>query len=467
MENIYSPAWTYNYTNGGQNNGTVLSNAYNVLQYQGAMLWNDMPHSATSSSTYSFALPTDLTKMTEALHYRAGIKTCDATSTSNINAIKQQLADGHVAVVRTNSSSWVIEKNDDGEYFILCNAGEGGHAVTVVGYDDEIEITVNGVTLTGAFKIANSWGDQWRNNGYIWVSYDALNATSAYGTAWQNGLQTQYLDTYSVSNRKPIFAANNTFAFINVYECNVPFVACVEYYSTDPYDVELYADPGTSISTSRKWGCDLGDEFTIAVTPTHYMVFDFFRLTSGGYTGDNIYLNNYLPTSQWTTKIVDESGTEATRIRTTIKDNLGNVITAAGYTALSNGTASQTLTAYLARGRVTAYDSNPITTADSQMILNYIVESIDLSNLQLLLADYNSDGVVTMKDVTAMNTDIAARNGQTYSLTDEVEGWGCSLADVIEDEYNMPIEQYIAENYTELSAMNVIPPELDPELPTA
>lgn len=48
-----------------------------------------------------------------------------------------------------------------------------------------------------------------------------------------------------------------------------------------------------------------------------------------------------------------------------------------------------------------------------------------------------------------------------------VTGWPfhiCSLADVIEEEYNMPIEQYISENDTELSAMNVIPEDLGGDL---
>ena len=44
-----------------------------------------------------------------------------------------------------------------------------------------------------------------------------------------------------------------------------------------------------------------------------------------------------------------------------------------------------------------------------------------------------------------------------------VTGWPfhiCSLADVIEEEYDTTIEEYVAENYAELSAMNVIPAEL-------
>lgn len=39
-----------------------------------------------------------------------------------------------------------------------------GHAVTLVGYDDNIQ----------AFKLINSWGKNWGDNGYLWISYDAL-----------------------------------------------------------------------------------------------------------------------------------------------------------------------------------------------------------------------------------------------------------------------------------------------------
>ena len=39
----------------------------------------------------------------------------------------------------------------------------GGHAMTVVGYDD----TLNG----GSFRIVNSWGYQWGDNGYAWIRY--------------------------------------------------------------------------------------------------------------------------------------------------------------------------------------------------------------------------------------------------------------------------------------------------------
>lgn len=40
---------------------------------------------------------------------------------------------------------------------------DGGHALTVVGYDDK--------KYGGAFELMNSWGTLWGDNGFIWVKY--------------------------------------------------------------------------------------------------------------------------------------------------------------------------------------------------------------------------------------------------------------------------------------------------------
>ena len=68
---------------------------------------------------------------------------------------------------------------------IICEAinTTESHAVTVVGYDDNVyyDVNKNGKieeAEKGAFKVANSWGTNWGNNGYFWVLYDALNKKS-------------------------------------------------------------------------------------------------------------------------------------------------------------------------------------------------------------------------------------------------------------------------------------------------
>jgi hypothetical protein len=42
----------------------------------------------------------------------------------------------------------------------------GGHALSIVVYDDEKE--------GGAFQIVNSWGDEWGDQGYIWIKYSDI-----------------------------------------------------------------------------------------------------------------------------------------------------------------------------------------------------------------------------------------------------------------------------------------------------
>lgn len=43
---------------------------------------------------------------------------------------------------------------------------EGGHALTIVGYDDE--------RYGGAFELMNSWGTAWGEEGFIWMSYQDI-----------------------------------------------------------------------------------------------------------------------------------------------------------------------------------------------------------------------------------------------------------------------------------------------------
>lgn len=53
------------------------------------------------------------------------------------------------------------------------SASRGGHAMCVVGYDDD--------KAGGAFEIMNSWGTQWGDNGFAWVRYNDFGRHAWYG----------------------------------------------------------------------------------------------------------------------------------------------------------------------------------------------------------------------------------------------------------------------------------------------
>lgn len=82
---------------------------------------------------------------------------------TKINSVKKAISQDHPVVIDIDVyHSFDIAKN--------CWTGEfnapnrGGHALCVVGYDDNM--------YGGAFEIMNSWGTTWGNDGFIWIRYD-------------------------------------------------------------------------------------------------------------------------------------------------------------------------------------------------------------------------------------------------------------------------------------------------------
>jgi C1A family cysteine protease len=77
--------------------------------------------------------------------------------------VKKSLVEGKPVIIGMNTPQsfidaenvWHPEESPDDFY--------GGHAMCVVGYDDER----NG----GAFEVLNSWGRKWGNGGFMWIPY--------------------------------------------------------------------------------------------------------------------------------------------------------------------------------------------------------------------------------------------------------------------------------------------------------
>jgi hypothetical protein len=154
----------------------------------------------------------------------------------DIDPIKKALALGEVLTATTYSDNWnrqTIEANEwnkandnyIGETIVTRCDGEysGSHRITIVGYNDDIwvDINENGCVEKaekGAFKIANSWGTNSDNAGFVWMSYDALNRVSAVPDSENVSLKSDLreLGLFDVIGFKVDVDGSNNDVFLNI-----------------------------------------------------------------------------------------------------------------------------------------------------------------------------------------------------------------------------------------------------------
>jgi hypothetical protein len=209
----FSPKWTYPFLNGGDpNQGSLFLSVLFILRDHGVVNIQDLPYSGDPSVAANYAAwPTDPTLWRSALHNRiAGVgRFTDLDTPEGLKRLKTWLANGYLATYGTHIDGWkghlVLSQSDPslGQTGNAC-AGQpvcyedtlmfddngkqvaDGHAMTIVGYNDDIWIDLNGDGKVepeekGAFKIVNSWGPGWprdSDGGFAWVSYDALREHS-------------------------------------------------------------------------------------------------------------------------------------------------------------------------------------------------------------------------------------------------------------------------------------------------
>ncbi|AEA45718.1 pYEATS domain-containing protein [Fluviicola taffensis] len=168
---IMSPAFVYNQIREctcGPNCGTYVHDALNLLKTKGVVTWQTMPYdNANSCSVPSQEL------VNQASKYRiSGWNRL--INRLNFNEFKEHLSNDVPVVIGSclgsGFSNYGYKKS--ASPFSCTQVTSGGHAMLVVGYDDNKR----------AFKIMNSWGKDWGVNGYIWVDYDCFKLMmSSYG----------------------------------------------------------------------------------------------------------------------------------------------------------------------------------------------------------------------------------------------------------------------------------------------
>ena len=135
----------------------------------------------------------------------------DASKDSSIELIKQYLYDcgdgsstGGILCFQANSENWTIStvpsiSKDAGKRIFSRLGGGGGHALNIVGYDDEVGYDFNGdgkltnpgtdVSMweKGSFILLNNWGDGW-----YYAPYRLFSGKISGGLATSQGIPVMY-----------------------------------------------------------------------------------------------------------------------------------------------------------------------------------------------------------------------------------------------------------------------------------
>jgi C1A family cysteine protease len=166
-ERLFSPAFIYNQVNANSDYGSKISDALDLVVNKGAATLASMPYDS-SFSAY-LVQPTDAAK-TEAENYKAN----NWGSLGSEDDMKAALANTQPVIV--SMAVFDTLKNLKGTNSVYNTEGTylGDHAVAIVGYDDDYE-------GGGAYKLINSWGTEWGDEGFFWLPYEFLSTTITIG----------------------------------------------------------------------------------------------------------------------------------------------------------------------------------------------------------------------------------------------------------------------------------------------
>ncbi len=163
--NTFSPGFIYKQIKSSNDAyckfGSSIKEALTIMQTKGVCKYSDM----TEINCPTYISPTVFTK---ARSYKitdfAKIFSLFDSKDYKIKAVKKSLSENNPVIIGMNlpksfykaKGAWVPTESSNLTY--------GGHAMCVIGYDDN--------KYGGAFEIMNSWGTNWGNEGFIWVKYN-------------------------------------------------------------------------------------------------------------------------------------------------------------------------------------------------------------------------------------------------------------------------------------------------------
>lgn len=166
INDITSPAYTYNQITQGNCTGTQLVETLELLKTKGVCTWNSFPYTGTNCELQ----PTDK-QDEQALQNRISDYKC-LSGENMVNEMKGLIYQRKPIIISAYLSSEFGKIDRFGltayrEHQVDYSL-DRCHAMLVVGYSDNYK----------AFKVVNSWGTDWGDDGFVWIDYAAFHNVS-------------------------------------------------------------------------------------------------------------------------------------------------------------------------------------------------------------------------------------------------------------------------------------------------
>lgn len=164
-QHTFSPSFVYNQIKfkGDYNckRGSYIADAMKLIKNNGILQLNEFAYNQKNCTSKPSSYSLQTAKKNTIYSFERLSKWGD-NSNSFIRKVKKAISEKNPVVIGMNIKKSFYRAK--GYWNAADSQSIGGHAMVVVGYDDN--------KYGGAFEILNSWGTFWGNSGYIWVKYN-------------------------------------------------------------------------------------------------------------------------------------------------------------------------------------------------------------------------------------------------------------------------------------------------------
>ncbi|MFT3678826.1 MAG: C1 family peptidase [Ferruginibacter sp.] len=294
----FSPSFIWNGINGGNDIETTIPNALNLLLEKGCCKYIDM---APEFSLPHFQ-PLDIAKQNAANYKIAAYKRFLDVDIAKLKRwVNRRNPIVFLCTVdedfKNCSPASMLKKAGNMVWVNKSGKKNKRHAMVICGYDDQLN----------AFKVMNSWGTGWGDQGFIWIDYGLFEQVV------YKYPQTGFAELYMIYPRKPSatarlnsvadVAGKTAVATVDIFETGSPITESGVCYSTEMYPTT--ASTFTKNITVQNGDGSFNPSPVILVRDllpaTRYYIRAYAKTTEGIIYSDQIYFttktaNDGLPT---------------------------------------------------------------------------------------------------------------------------------------------------------------------------